>query len=440
MSQLIVQKYGGTSVGSLARIQNIANHIYHTLEKDQVQILVVVSAMGAHTDELYEMAHTLHPHPPKRELDMLVTSGERISAALLSIALARLGLASISLTGSQSGILTDDTHGNARISKILGQRIREGLQANKVVIVAGFQGMNLETKDVTTLGRGGSDLTAVALASHFKAALCQIYTDVLGVMTADPRTVPSAQLLTHISWESMSCLAWAGAGILHHRAAFVASKDQVPLEIRSSLQFDHRGTLIHGPLRESVTPSPSTSLRTGSVEGSQVKPQQISIKGNQDMESPIVYALAHKTKQIFIRIHFEMVHPRQEFSVAQVLRWLWKNEESPPLFRQFKSLQAKNELICELVCSERVLSLLSAELPSLGAETFSIEILGRDLALLSLVGAGFRQSPEIIEKILGLLPEISVLDLDDNTICIAVPMSRMEADIQTLHQNMISNP
>ena len=194
---LIVQKYGGTSLGSPQRIVAVAKRIAR-LRADGHQAVVVVSAMGQSTDDLIELAHQVSQQPAHREMDMLLTTGERISMALLTMALTDLGVDAISLTGSQSGIITDQSHRRARIKKILGDRIRTALKEDKVVIVAGFQGVS-ETKEITTLGRGGSDTTAVALASVLSAELCEIYTDVDGVYSTDPRICSDAVLLPRLS-------------------------------------------------------------------------------------------------------------------------------------------------------------------------------------------------------------------------------------------------
>src|SRR5690606_30593967 len=195
---LIVHKYGGSSVKSIERIEAVADHIADRARAGD-QLVVTISAMGAQTDELLQMAIQISASPPRRELDMLLTAGERISMALLSIALQKRGHHAVSLTGSQSGILTDETHGNARIHKILGDRIRQGIADNRVVIVAGFQGVSPKTREVTTLGRGGSDLSAVALAAALDAKEVHLYKDVEGVYSADPRIVPNARLLPKIN-------------------------------------------------------------------------------------------------------------------------------------------------------------------------------------------------------------------------------------------------
>ena len=230
---LLVLKFGGTSVGTPERIRAVAKRIA-AAKAEENDLVVVVSAMGKTTDELLTLANQVSTAPPGREVDMLLTAGERISMALLSMALADLGVKALSFTGSQSGILTTSHHRRARIEKILGDRIRKAMSEGAVAIVAGFQGMSLE-KEITTLGRGGSDTTAVALAAALGAARCDIYTDVDGVFTADPRTVPAARRIPRIGHDHMVELAQRGAGVLHPRSIELAQKYKVPLWVRNSL-------------------------------------------------------------------------------------------------------------------------------------------------------------------------------------------------------------
>ncbi len=230
---LIVQKYGGTSVGTPERIRAVAARIARTRAEGH-RLAVVVSAMGHTTDELIELAEQVSKRPPHREMDMLLTAGERISMALLSMALADLGVDAVSFTGSQSGIITDQSHRRARILEILPQRLRQALDEDRVVIVAGFQGVS-RAKEVTTLGRGGSDTTAVALAAALEAECCEIYTDVDGIYSADPRVVPEARLHPRVRLDLMSELASLGAGVLHPRSVQLARQAGVRLRVKSSL-------------------------------------------------------------------------------------------------------------------------------------------------------------------------------------------------------------
>lgn len=240
-SNLIVQKYGGTSVGSIERIQNVAQRILRTRQAGN-DVLVVVSAMAGETDKLLKMAHEISEVPECREIDLLLSSAERVSAALLSLALHAAGCPAVSLTGRQMGLITDNTHTRARIKQIDAARAKSILKKNHVVVVAGFQGIN-EEGDVTTLGRGGSDTSAVALATALNARLCEIYTDVNGVYTADPRVVPGARKLDHVSYEEMLEMASLGAKVLQIRCVEFARNFNMPLLVRSSYN-EGAGTLI----------------------------------------------------------------------------------------------------------------------------------------------------------------------------------------------------
>jgi len=230
---LIVQKYGGSSVADAEGLKRVASRIVAT-KKAGHQVAVVVSAMGDTTDELIDLAEQVTPMPNGRELDMLLTAGERISMALLAMAIGNLGHEARSFTGSQAGVLTTSAHGKARIIDVKPGRIIEALNDGAIAIVAGFQGINQDTNDVTTLGRGGSDTTAVALAAALEADVCEIYTDVDGVYTADPRIVPSARKLNSVTYEEMLELAASGAKVLHLRCVEYARRYDLPIHVRSS--------------------------------------------------------------------------------------------------------------------------------------------------------------------------------------------------------------
>jgi aspartate kinase len=230
---LVVQKYGGSSVADASRIKRVAQRIVAT-KKAGNDVVVVVSAMGDTTDELIDLAQQVSPLPPGRELDMLLTAGERMSMALLAMAIANLGQEARSFTGSQAGVITDGSHGKARIIDITPGRIRSALDNGSIAIVAGFQGVSQDSKDITTLGRGGSDTTAVALAAALRADVCEIYTDVDGIFTADPRIVPTARRIPRISYEEMLEMAACGAKILHLRCVEYARRYDMPIHVRSS--------------------------------------------------------------------------------------------------------------------------------------------------------------------------------------------------------------
>ncbi|MBU3643429.1 MAG: aspartate kinase [Candidatus Nanopelagicaceae bacterium] len=239
---LIVQKYGGSSVADAESMKRVASRIVAT-KKAGNQVVVVVSAMGDTTDELIDLANQITPIPEGRELDMLLTAGERISMALLAMAIKNLGHEALSFTGSQAGVITTSAHGRARIIDVTPSRIREALDEGAIAIVAGFQGISQDTKDVTTLGRGGSDTTAVALAAALDADVCEIYTDVDGVFSADPRVVPAARKLKTVTYEEMLELAAAGAKVLHLRCVEYARRFDLPIHVRSSFS-NHEGTWV----------------------------------------------------------------------------------------------------------------------------------------------------------------------------------------------------
>lgn len=245
---LIVQKYGGSSLESADRIRAVAERIVAT-KKQGNDVVVVCSAMGDTTDELLDLAAQVNPVPPQREMDMLLTTGERISNALVAMAVESLGAKAQSFTGSQAGVLTTERHGNARIVDVTPGRLTEALEEGQICIVAGFQGVNKDSRDVTTLGRGGSDTTAVALAAALKADVCEIYSDVDGVYTADPRIVPDAQKLEKLSFEEMLEMAAVGSKILVLRSVEYARAFNVPLRVRSSYSNDP-GTLVTGSMED----------------------------------------------------------------------------------------------------------------------------------------------------------------------------------------------
>ncbi len=242
---LIVQKFGGSSVADAESIKRVAKRIAETRRAGN-EVVVAVSAMGDTTDELMDLAKKVVPLPSGRELDMLLTAGERISMALLAMAIKSLGVEARSFTGSQAGMITDDRYGEARIVDVTPGRVREALDQGAVAIVAGFQGFNRGTGDITTLGRGGTDTTAVALAAALGAKVCEIYTDVDGVFTADPRVVPLAQKVDRITSEEMLELAAAGAKVLHIRSVEYARRHDVILHVRSSFN-DSEGTIVYNP-------------------------------------------------------------------------------------------------------------------------------------------------------------------------------------------------
>lgn len=253
---VIVQKYGGSSVADAEGVKRVARRIVETKQAGH-DVCVVVSAMGDSTDELIDLANKVTPNPPARELDMLLTAGERISMAVLAMAIADLGSEARSFTGSQAGVITDAEHGKARIIDVTPGRITEALAAGHIAIVAGFQGVSQGTKEITTLGRGGTDTTAVALAAALRADVCEIYTDVDGVFTADPRIVPTARRIPAIGYDEILEMSSCGSKVLALRCVEYAQRFKMPLHVRSS--FSHRpGTLV---LPDGVDPNSLPNVR-----------------------------------------------------------------------------------------------------------------------------------------------------------------------------------
>ncbi|WP_018683928.1 aspartate kinase [Actinokineospora enzanensis] len=245
---LVVQKYGGSSLETADRIKRVAERIVAT-RKAGNDVVVVCSAMGDSTDELLDLAKQVNPVPPEREMDMLLTAGERISNSLVAMAISALGAEARSFSGSQAGVITTSRHGKARIIDVTPSRVREALDQGHIVLVAGFQGVSQDTKDVTTLGRGGSDTTAVALAAALNADVCEIYTDVDGVYSADPRIVPDAKKLDHVTYEEMLEMAASGAKVLMLRCVEYARRYSVPIHVRSSYSTKP-GTTVSGSMED----------------------------------------------------------------------------------------------------------------------------------------------------------------------------------------------
>ena len=240
--KLIVQKFGGTSVANTSSLKIVAERIIDR-KKEGYEVVVVPSAMGSSTDELIDLANELSEKPTPREMDMLLSAGERITMSLLSMHLNSLGHSSFSLTGSQAGIITTSRHGKAEIEEISGERVREGIERGDIVIVAGFQGFNRDTREITTLGRGGSDATAVALAAALGAEKCEIFTDVEGIFTADPRIIESAKLIDEITYDEMLEMSSSGAGVLMARSVEFGRRYNVPIIVKSTFT-NNKGTVV----------------------------------------------------------------------------------------------------------------------------------------------------------------------------------------------------
>ncbi|AZA12319.1 aspartate kinase [Corynebacterium gerontici] len=332
---LVVQKYGGSSLESPERIRSVAERIVATKKKGN-DVVVVCSAMGDTTDDLLDLAAAVNPVPPAREMDMLLTAGERISNALVAMAIESFGAKAQSFTGSQAGVITTERHGNARIVDVTPERVREALDEGKICLVAGFQGVNRESRDVTTLGRGGSDTTAVALAAALDADVCEIYSDVDGVYTADPRIVPNAQKLDQLCFEEMLELAAVGSKILVLRSVEYARAFGVPLRVRSSYSNDP-GTLVAGSMEE--IPVEEAVLAGVATDKSEAKITVLGIPDSPGAAADVFRALADA------EINIDMV--LQNISSLEDNRtditFTCPRTDGPRAMELLRNLQAKND-------------------------------------------------------------------------------------------------
>jgi len=356
---IIVQKYGGTSVGSPERIEAVADRIVRTRESGN-DVLAVVSAMGHTTDELLAMAGQITSVPEPRELDMLLTAGERIAMSLLAIAVCARGCRAASYTGSQAGIITDTQHGAARIVEVRPKRIAESLEAGNVVILAGFQGLSTNY-DITTLGRGGSDTTAVAMAAALGADACEIYTDVDGVFTTDPHVVPDARKIDRISYEEMLELAAAGAKVLQSRSVEYARRNDVPVHVRSSFH-DGPGTWV-------------------------VKEGQMAT----GMEAPLISGVALDDTEA--KITFDEVPDRPGIA-ATLFRAVAGQGVNVDMIVQNVSHEGKTDMSFTVPREDvsRIQQALDGIAHEVGAVRFSVD---HDIAKVSLVGAGMKSHPGV---------------------------------------------
>ena len=402
---LLVKKFGGSSLKTLKHISHAADIVKSSLGSKH-KVLVVVSAMGGVTDDLHNWARQVSPDPDPREVDMLLTSGERISMSLFSLALGARGVQSKSFTGSQCGILTDETHGNARIKEIKSQRLSQAFSTCRVVIVAGFQGVSPITKDVTTLGRGGSDLTAVALAIQLKAQRCEIYSDVRGVYTGNPRVCNTASLLPAVSWETMSELAWSGAQVLHHRGVFMAQKYSLPLYLYSTEQNNLPGTII---------------TKCGESEHM--------------MEQPLLSAVTQKDNLTWVVWTYDHVEDKNK-SLPQILKWLWDYEESPLISRQqscTNEADKKTHTISVLI-SRKLAPLLIEHLGKTNVKNKD-----KKLSVISIVGSGLRHNPDVVRELINTpsIPNSEYLEISDMCIRLVWESTVAQKAYQILHDNLL---
>ena len=394
---LIVQKYGGTSVGTADRIKNVAGRVAET-HKAGNDVVVVVSAMGKGTDDLIALAADVTANPYPREMDMLLTAGERISMALCAMAIHDLGVPAMSLTGSQAGILTTSVHGQAEILDIRADRVRQGLDEGKVVIVAGFQGVDPVAKEVTTLGRGGSDATAVALAAALGADVCEIYTDVDGVFTADPRLIPDARKLDEVSFEEMLELAGAGAGVLMARSVEFGRRYKIPIHVRSS---------FHGG------------------EGTWVK--------EETMEEPIVRGVAHDSSEAKVTIHGV---PDKPGVAADIFEPLAGADVLVDMIVQNVSIEGVTDISFTVPKSsiDRAREIAERVATGMGARGVDID---SNIAKVSLVGAGMKSELGIASRMFRILSDhrinIEMISTSPIRISCVVRGEDVEAAVRALH-------
>jgi aspartate kinase len=399
---LVVQKYGGTSVADPDRMRNVARHIAETRAKG-IDVVAVVSAMGKATDNLVELARQVASNPQGREMDMLLTTGERISMSLLCMALHDVGCDAMSFTGSQVGIITDTSHTKAKILEIKGDRVREALSAGKVAVVAGFQGVSTD-REITTLGRGGSDTTAVALAAALNADACEIYTDVTGVFSADPRIVPQARKIQNLSFDEMLEMAGAGSKVLALRAVEFARNHNVPIHVRSSFTWEE-GTWVIGADHER----------------------------NTAMEDPIISGVVHDVGEAKMTL---LGVPDRPGVSALLFESLAQANVNVDMIVQNTSIDGTTDISFTLPLGDiaTALPILKKVGDEVGAKGVSQD---ENIVKLSLVGAGMKSSPGIAAKMFRILADnnvnIEMISTSTIRISVVVERSKLETAIRALH-------
>ncbi len=393
----IIQKFGGTSVGDADRIRNVARRVVAT-HREGNEVVVVVSAMGKSTDDLITLASEVTGNDYPREMDMLMTAGERISMALLAMAIQDHGVPAMSLTGSQAGILTTSAHGSAEILDIRGDRVRDGLGEGKVVIVAGFQGVDPVAKEITTLGRGGSDATAVALAAALDGDVCEIYTDVDGVFTADPRMVPHATKLPEISFEEMLELSSSGAGVLMARSVEFGRRYNIPIHVRSSFH-DGAGTWVK----------------------------------EETMEEAIIRGVAHDASEAKLTVHGV---PDKPGVAAAIFESLADADVNVDMIVQNISIEGVTDISFTVPKSQLAVavSIASQVTKQVGAAGFDVT---ENIAKVSIVGAGMTSERGIAAKMFRILAEhginIEMISTSPIRISCVVRGDDVTAAVQSLH-------
>ncbi len=413
---LVVQKYGGSSVADAEGIKRVAGRIVDT-RKAGHDVVVVVSAMGDTTDDLRDLAQQVSPLPPPRELDMLLTAGERISMALLAMAIANLGHQARSYTGSQAGVITDSAHGKARIIDITPGRIRDALDTGAIVIVAGFQGVSQDTKEITTLGRGASDTTAVALGAALEAEVVEIYTDVDGVFSADPRIVPSARRLPSISYEEMLEMAACGAKVLHLRCVEYARRYGIPVHVRSSFST-REGTWVTDNPRLHLSATSATSATSNDDK-----------QGTEPMEQAIISGVAHDRSEAKITV----------VGVPD------KPGEAATIFRAVSAAEINIDMIVQNISAAATgRTDISFTLPTTDGQTamaaldrirdqvgFENLLYDDQIGKISLIGAGMRSHPGVSATFFGALADagVNIEMISTSEIRISVVVREAEVDL-----------
>ncbi|NDO90873.1 aspartate kinase [Cellulosimicrobium composti] len=387
---LVVQKYGGSSVSDAESIKRVAKRIAEAKRAGN-DVVVVVSAMGDTTDELIDLAQQVTPLPPQREMDILLTAGERISMSLLAMAITNLGVKAKSFTGQQAGVITDAVHGKARIVDVVPTRVRETLDKGQVAIVAGFQGVTQSTNDVTTLGRGGSDTTAVALAAGLGADVCEIYTDVDGVFTADPRIVPSARKIDSITYEEMLEMAASGAKVLALRCVEYGRRYGVPIHVRSSFSGTE-GTFVRADAY--------TAPRPGSPTSTADLPEETV------MEDPIISGVAHDRSEAKITVVGVPDVPGTAARIFEVVAGSGVNIDMI-----VQNVSAARTGLTDISFSlpegdgPAAMSALSALQAEIGFDSLQFD---DQIGKLSLVGAGMKSHPGVSAKLFGALRDAGI--------------------------------
>ena len=406
---IVVQKYGGSSLSDADAIKRVARRIVE-VKKSGHDVVVAVSAMGDTTDELLDLADGVSPQPAARELDMLLTAGERISMALVAMAINDLGYTAQSFTGSQAGVITDSVHGKAKIIDVTPGRISHALEEGHIVIVAGFQGVSQDTKEITTLGRGGTDTTAVALAAALKADVCEIYTDVDGVFTADPRIVPAARKLDKVTYEEMLELAACGAKILHLRCVEYARRYDIPIHVRSSFS-QLEGTTVVG----SITDNESET--------------------EQGMEAPIIAGVAHDRSEAKITV---VGVPDKVGEAARIFQALADTQINLDMIVQNVSAASTNLTDISFTLPRTDGQAAVEALNALKDEIGFADLLYDDkIGKVSLIGAGMRSHPGVTAKFFTSIADAGVnlgmISTSEIRISVIVDEADVDAAVAATH-------